>query len=710
MNSKAGKKAIVKKIIILLVFSSVLSLGIAVFFTGHLWDIANIKKNLENLRIWTSVNRANIVFPMLVFWGLHFIFDIKKMYNWIFDKRWLLGIALLLCLTVNCYHGDSIGAYNDIVQPESINEQSEPIFGETRTIRSDEFVVTTPAILASSYGDNPYSKYNSIMRGEETLNIVNGIFVGYATLGYAPQELVYAVLPVEYAFSFCWWFPLIFGFLMSIELFYIITNKKKLLSTTGACLIIFSAFYLWWGFSSYFISAPGTVVCIYYFLQSKEKWKKIFYGAGAAICFSMFVTNLYPAWQVPLGYMFLAIGIWVLHTNWKLIKQLSKSEWFILGVSLLFMISLIVSYLYSISEYTEIVTQTVYPGEREDTGGFYLQKLFYYAQAPFYAYKDIGNPCKANVYFSLFPIPTIMAAYCWLKEKKKDWLTGGLLLAQIPMLIYVTVGFPTQIAKILLLSNSTVSRLSDIIGLMQIYFIVILLSRYEKARKLSILVAVPFGLLTALMSIYFSNQAYPDYMNIVQKVIMFFVIFAFCVGIMVKLKEKRKNILFLAFIGISLITSIYIRPLMKGLDAIYSKPVANEIRQICTEDPQAKWLAEGNEFNLSGYSVACGAPTVNSVNTYPNLELWKKLDPHSEYEDIYNRYAHVSIEFIDGDTWFELIYKDHIKVNLSYKDIAKTEAEYLLVVGELNVNGENSYVKFEKIYEEDNTSIYRLGY
>ena len=348
MNSKAGKKAIVKKIIILLVFSSVLSLGIAVFFTGHLWDIANIKKNLENLRIWTSVNRANIVFPMLVFWGLHFIFDIKKMYNWMFDKRWLLGIALLLCLTVNCYHGDSIGAYNDIVQPESVNEQSEPIFGETRTIRSDEFVVTTPAILASSYGDNPYSKYNSIMRGEETLNIVNGIFVGCATLGYAPQELVYAVLPVEYAFSFCWWFPLIFGFLMSIELFYIITNKKKLLSTAGACLIIFSAFYLWWGFSSYFISAPGTVVCIYYFLQSKEKWKKIFYGAGAAICFSMFVTNLYPAWQVPLGYMFFAIGIWVLHTNWKLIKQLSKSEWFILGVSLLFVISLIVSYLYSI--------------------------------------------------------------------------------------------------------------------------------------------------------------------------------------------------------------------------------------------------------------------------------------------------------------------------------------------------------------------------
>lgn len=710
MKENNDWKEIAKKIGILCIISIFLSVGIATFFTGHLWDINNVKNNLENLRIWTTFNRVFIMFFGLVYIGMHFIISIKKMYIWMFEKRWILAIVLLLFMTINRYHGDSIGTYNYIVQPECVNEQSWPIFGETRTIRSDEFVVTTPAILASSYGENAYGKYNDIMRGNDTLNIINGVFVGFATLGYAPQELTYAVLPVEYAFSFCWWFPVIFTFLMTMELFYIITKKNKLLSVVGAVLIVFSSYYLWWGFPIQLLAAPGTVVCVYYFLQNKEWWKKILYGLGTAICFSMFVTNLYPAWQVPLGYMFLAIGIWLLHENWDKVKNLKKSDWVILGCSVLFMVSLIISYLYSISEYREIITQTAYPGERVDTGSFYIQKLFYYAQSPFYSYKDIGNPSEAGVYFSLFPIPTIMAAYCWLREKKKDWLTGCLLLVQIPMLIYVTVGFPEIIAKVLLLSYSTVARLSDVIGLLQIYFIIIVMSRYDKVKKMPLLVAIPLGGLTAFASVYFSNQSYPDYMAIYQKIIMFIVILGLCVGIMVGLKERAKKLLLFAFIGISFFTSIYIRPLMKGMDAIYSKPVAREIQRICEEDPEAKWMTEGIEFYLSGFSVACGASTVNSVNTYPNFELWKKLDPTSQYDEIYNRYAHVSIEFVDDETSFELLYPDHMEVNLSYKDIEKTEAEYLLVVGELNVNEENSYVKFEKIYEEGNASIYHMIY
>lgn len=142
------------------------------------------------------------------------------MYAWMFNKRWWLGVTVLLFLTANRYHGDSIGYYANTIQPGQGSEATIPVLGVTRAIRSDEFVATTPSVLASTYGETPYAKYNSIMRGSETLNITNGVFLGYATLGYAPQELVYAVLPVEYAFSFCWWFPLIFGFLMSLEIFY----------------------------------------------------------------------------------------------------------------------------------------------------------------------------------------------------------------------------------------------------------------------------------------------------------------------------------------------------------------------------------------------------------------------------------------------------------------------------------------------------------
>lgn len=698
-----------KKLIILCILSMILSLGTAVFFTGHLWDIANIRTNLANLRIWTTINRAYILFFVFVFGGLHFIIPVKKMYNWIFDKRWFIGIAFLIFMTANRYHGVSIGYYNDAIQPGQGSESGAPILGQTRSIRSDEFVVTFPSTLASSYGENAFGKYNSIMRGEETLNAINGVYLGISTIGNVPQKLIYAILPVEYAYSFCWSFQLIFSFLMSMELFYIITKKKKLLSAAGAFLVIFSSFNLWWGMISQLLMTSGTVVCVHYFLQSKEKWKKILFGLATTIIFSMFVSNVYPAWQVPLGYMFLAIGICVLHENWDKVKELRKSDWAIIGCALVLVAGFVVSYLYSIAEYTEVITETAYPGERVDTGSLYLSKLFYCAQAPFYAYKDIGNPSEAGVFFGLFPIPTIMAAFCWIKEKKKDWLTAGLLLAQLPMLLYVTTGFPESIAKLLLFSNSTVFRTIDIIGLIQIYFIVIVLGRYENTKKLPLVLAIPAGMLVAALNLYFSNRDFPGYMSQWQSIVMFLVITGLCVGLMINLKDKLKNIWLIAVISLSIFTGIYIFPVMKGFDAVFSKPVAGEIQKICEEDPGAKWLTSGGGIVLSGYNVACGAPTVNSVNTYPNLKLWEKLDEKSQYEEIYNRYAHIDVVFTSDETSFELIQADYMQISLSYEDIAKTEAEYLLTMGEPNIE-DNPFVEFEKIYEENGMFIYRMVY
>lgn len=703
------QKIKVKKIIILCVVSIFLALGAAFVWTGRFWNIANFQSNLKNLKTLTMFNRAYILFLGFVFCGLHLIIPIKKMYNWMFDRRWLIGMTVLLFMTANKYHGVSIGFYNNVIQPEQGSELAAPIIGRTRVIRSDEFVVGFPSTLASSYGEEAYGKYNDIMRGEKTLNATNGVYLGGSTIANAPQELVYAILPVEYAYSFCWAFWLVLPFLITIEIFYIITRKKKLLSAAGAFLVIFSSFNFWWGMPSQLLTAPGTIVSVHYFIQSKERWKKVLLGIATALCFSMFVSNLYPAWQVPFGYMSLAIGVWVLHDNWDKIKALKKGDWFIIASAFVLVIGLVLSYLYSISEYTEAITKTAYPGKRVDTGSFYMSKLFYCAQAPFYAYKDMVNPSEAGVFFGLFPIPSIMATFCWLKEKKKDWLTAGLLLAQLPLLLYITVGFPENIAKLLLLSNSTVSRTCDIIGLIQIYFIVIVLGRYENIKKLPLILAVPAGMVVAGANLYFSNRDFSGYMNQWQNIVMFMVITGFCVGIMVNIKDRLKNIWLIATICLSVFTGIYVFPVMKGFDAVFSKPVAYEIQRICEENPDAKWLTSGGGSVLSGYSVACGAPTVNSVNTYPNMKLWEKLDEKSQYEYMYNRYAHIDVVFTNDETSFELIHADHMRINLSYKDIGKTEAKYLLAMEEAEIE-ENTFVEFKKIYEENGMFIYHMVY
>lgn len=705
---KINKVYFLKKIILNFLLSASWALIIAVFFTGHFWQMNNIRQNVATLRIWISLNRAFLLFFVLFFVGLHFIFPVKKMYMWIFEKRWLIGFLILLFLTVNRYHGDSITFYNEIIQTSGGDDSSVPIFGKTRGIRSDEFRVDTPSTLASGYGDYPYGKYNEIMRGTKTLNIVTGVYIGYVTLARAPWEFAYMMIPKEYAFSFCWYIHIILGFLVTIELFYIITKGNRLLSVAGAFLILFSSFYLWWSFSVYFISAPGTIVCIHYFLNNKSIWKKIILGIGTALCFSNFILNLYPAWQVPLGYMFLAVGIWCLHENWERIKKLQMKEWMVVLGILVLVASFVISYINVASEYIISINSTLYPGKRIDTGGFKLHKLFYYAQAPFYAYQDVGNSSEAGVYFSLFPVPTIMAIYCIIKERKKDWLTGGLLLVQIPMLIYVTIGFPKIIAKFTLFSHSTPKRLVDVVGLIQVYFIVLIMSHYKDNVKLPKIAAGIIGVVTAGVSIWISSYNYPNYMSVIQKIVMFGIIVMASICLMIDLKGKRQTVFLLGLIAISLYTGIYIRPVIKGFDAIYSKPVAKEIKRIVENDKEAKWISQGT-VELSAFSIACGAPTVNSCNIYPNLELWKKLDPDDKYSEVYNRYAHVDVELTNQKTSFEIVYGDHIKVNLSYNDIEKTGATYLLYKGNQKPI-KNEYVQFEKLYEENDISIYHMQY
>ena len=101
-----------------------------------------------------------------------------------------------------------------------------------------------------------------------------------------------------------------------------------------------------------------------------------------------------------------------------------------------------------------------------------------------------------------------------------------------------------------------------------------------------------------------------------------------------------------------------------------------------------------------------GVPTINSTNTYPNLELWRKLDPAGNYEDIYNRYAHVSVEFTEEDTSFELLYTDSILLKLSYKDFRKTGVKYIVSLEELASDQEET--ELEEIYNEYGTYIYQV--
>lgn len=183
-------------------------------------------KTLNTLGTGLWFERVKILFLVFAFLCLHFFVSIEKMYNFIFSKRWIIAGFLLLFLVCNKYHGDSLAMYDATVQQGLGSEYVQPVLGKARAIRSDEWVVDTPINLSTRYLDNPYGKFNNIIRGTDTINtnILNPITALSNPIGLIKAGII-KFFGYEYGYSFGWYAHIFLTFLLQIELFMILSKK-----------------------------------------------------------------------------------------------------------------------------------------------------------------------------------------------------------------------------------------------------------------------------------------------------------------------------------------------------------------------------------------------------------------------------------------------------------------------------------------------------
>ncbi len=289
--------------------------------------------------------------------------------------------------------------------------------------------------------------------------------------------------------------------------------------------------------------------------------------------------------------------------------------------------------------------------------------------------------------------------------------------------IYVAVGMPPFLAKLTLMTYSTSGRCADMLGYVQVVLFVAAMTHYREEEKIKAGYSIIIAVLLSAFAVLAANRYVPDYMSKGYMALSMFVLAGiyFCCltkeETLPKFLNNRKFFVeyskklyctgLIAIIFVSVITGIYIRPLMKGLDAIYSKPLSTAIQDIVSKDREAKWVAHG-ALPLPGFMISCGAPTINSVNTYPNMKLWKSLDKAGVYEEVYNRYAHILVEFTDGETSMELIQPDCFCLRLSYQDFEKTDIDYIVSSSSLEID--NQYLSTEELYNEAGSYIYKINY
>lgn len=650
------------------------------------------------------VNRLMLISMFFIFLMLHVVFDISKMYDWIFRRRLWLALALIFFMVINQYSFSSVTVYDSIIEPNQGSQYVEPIFGVARTIRSDEWLVGTPMKLSAQYTD--YSEYNEILRAEKSTNLsASGLYLSYSALA-RPLDWGYFLFGAVYGLSLSWSAFLVITFLVSFELCLIMSKQKRLIALLGAVLITFSSYFLWWSFVSWIMTGQAALVCVYYFIHAKNRWTRAFSGIGIAIFGAYFITALYPAWQVPAGYLYLGILVWMLISDRAILKKFGKLDWGILALSLAFLGSIVISYLLDSREYMNSILDTVYPGNRVSYGGDSINKMFFYLQSLMYPVKDIGNPCEPAGFLSFYPIPTILAIYMLIKKKGKDLLCMILLGISILLTLYCIVELPHMLARVLLLTYSIPSRLVDIVGFMQIYLLVVALSRFDGIKKMTPTVAWIVSILSIELAVYYCYTYSPTYLSLQEMFIIANVFIIVGALLLTDIRPKIQRALIIGIICASMASGLMVNPIVKGLDAIYSKPVAGEIKTLVEKDPDAKWISLDNIVD-SGFLVACGAPTINSVNYIPNYALWKILDPQGQYNESYNRYAHMIVALSPEPTAVTLNSADLLTLSLSYQDMDDISVKYVFSRKPL---ADNEYVDFEEEYANSGYYIYSVNY
>ena len=287
----------------------------------------------------------------------------------LFRHRYGIGAFLIIICTFFQINGSSIGGWENMLTGNGqINDGV--LLGTTREIRVDEWNVNT-MMAFSKYFDN-FSYFSKVMMGGDADN-----FIVYAQpvkdIGtiFRPFLIGYLFLTQGQGLSFFWSARLIVLFLVSFELMLLITKRKKLLSLIGSFMITLAPVVQWWfavnGLVEMLIFGELAVILLDRYMLQENRLKRFIYLILMGICAGGYILTFYPAWQVPLFYVFAGLAIWVIFKNKDKFRFNKKDLAQIIVILLIFLLIGIHIFTQSIDT-VKTVLNTVYPGQRTDTG------------------------------------------------------------------------------------------------------------------------------------------------------------------------------------------------------------------------------------------------------------------------------------------------------------------------------------------------------
>lgn len=613
----------------------------------------------------------------------------ESFFHFLYRFRWIIGAGLWVLLILFKLHGSSVGIYGITLGYGGDRNALGLLFGTPRPIRGDEAASLTPLMLSQYTGTSPFSYFSEVVRAVPT-----DVYLEYGTpvmdiaVLFRPFHWGFLFLSPEYGFSFYWYGRLIALFLVSFEMGMWITKGKKPLSVFYAILISFSGIVQWWygtnQLMEMLIFGQAFVLLLKLLFEKHALWFRLLLGVFMALSGGAFMMSFYPAWMVPLGYIFLALLVGLI------LEKRKEIHWKRLILPLaLFLVLFTAGMLYVFLKSADTVSailQTEYPGKTILGSGYGWDTYLSYGRSVIDSlFGTPENPCEAAVFYSLAPLGTLLFIERLIRRKKPDMLSLALTVVTAFLFLYLVFPFPEWLAKVTLLSHAAAGRAAQVLGFSEILLLMRELSlRKDENEKPKIWHYLIIGVILLSVTGFASFRVYA---SVGKALVVLSIALTGLVYLGLLFYIYGKDMLGLQKLGILipaallLITGGLVNPVSSGLSAVYETELMQEIRLVTEEDPDGVWITDTAGYIMNDYAIMGGAKSVDCLNVYPNLELFRALDPARQYEKIYNRYAHIWIYVSDAETVFtEDIYqrRDCFAIYLNVQDLRIVNCSYIL--------------------------------
>lgn len=619
-------------------------------------------------------------------------FGWKRTGEWLHYGRFAIGGAVVAIAVILNVNGSSMGIWSKILRSDV---SQDVVMGLSRLERTDEYMVGTPFAYSQAYND--YGYFNSIIGDHPSdMFLIKDAPIASIVSVFRPFQWGYLLWGSDRGLAFYWSARLVALFLVAYQFFLMITSdasnpqkEHRGLALLGAVLVSCAPMVQWWfavnNIVEMLVAAMLSLVMLSQYCKDHSSIRRFIYALIIMICAGMFVFSFYPAWQVPLAYVLVAVAIWQIAAHWGNIAMKIR-DW----VVLVLVLGTFVALCYQVMEQSwptiQATLNTVYPGNRQSVGGGVPANWLFSSVAglafPFSMFAPSPhsngiNSVEASGFIDFFPLGLLLACVVLVRRKGRDLLSVLLIVVCVFFGVYALFGLPQEVSKITLMSFSTGRRALFGFGFVNIVLLIRALAL--KDWKLPIWVVVPAAAVYAAAVTQVTQYTHSNYLEtswlIILGAFLFLGAYAF-IG-----SQKHTVAISLACVAaIVMGTGLIVNPVRYGDAPLTQQPTVLRTEEIQDEEPGV-WVTVGNSgYQVAQLLIANGIPTINALAVTPNMDMWKKIDPDSEFESAYNRYAFSNVHVVHSDDDFAVTVTatDSLDVSMSVNQLAKLGVKYAL--------------------------------